>query len=88
MAKVAGMPTVIVKRAETILSDLEINKSKKGDKKIEKDQTLNKQQLSFFQLDDPILSDIRNEIENLDIDSLTPVEALILLNEIKKKLGS
>ena len=88
VAKVAGMPTVIVKRAETILSDLEINKSKKGDKKIEKDQTLNKQQLSFFQLDDPILSDIRNEIENLDIDSLTPVEALILLNEIKKKLGS
>ena len=88
VAKVAGMPTVIVKRAETILSDLEINKSKKGDKKIEKDQTLNKQQLSFFQLDDPILSDIRNEIENLDIDSLTPVEALILLNEIKKKLGN
>ena len=88
VAKVAGMPTVIVKRAETILSDLEINKSKKGDKKIEKDQTLNKQQLSFFQLEDPILSDIRNEIENLDIDSLTPVEALILLNEIKKKLGN
>ena len=88
VAKVAGMPTVIVKRAEKILSDLEINKSEKGDKKIEKDQTLNKQQLSFFQLDDPILSDIRNEIENLDIDSLTPVEALILLNEIKKKLGN
>ena len=88
VAKVAGMPTVIVKRAETILSDLEINKSEKGDKKIVKDQTLNEQQLSFFQLDDPILSDIRNEIENLDIDSLTPVEALILLNEIKKKLGN
>ena len=88
VAKVAGMPTVIVKRAEKILSDLERNKSEKGDKKIEKDQTLNKQQLSFFQLDDPILSDIRNEIENLDIDSLTPVEALILLNEIKKKLGN
>ena len=88
VAKVAGMPTVIVKRAEKILSDLEINKSEKGDKKIEKDQTLNKQQLGFFQLDDPILSDIRNEIENLDIDSLTPVKALILLNEIKKKLGN
>ena len=88
VAKVAGMPSVIVKRAEKILSDLEINKSEKGDRKIEKDQTLNEQQLSFFQLDDPILSDIRNEIENLDIDSLTPVEALILLNEIKKKLGN
>ena len=41
-----------------------------------------------FQLDDPILSDIRNEIENLDVNSLTPVEALVLLNEIKKKIGS
>ena len=88
VAKVAGMPTVIVKRAETILSDLEINKSEKGDRKIYNNKNSNKQQLSFFQLDDPILSDIRNEIENLDIDSLTPVEALILLNEIKKKLGN
>ena len=88
VAKVAGMPTVIVKRAETILSDLETNKSEKGDRKIYNNKNSNKQQLSFFQLDDPILSDIRNEIENLDIDSLTPVEALILLNEIKKKLGN
>ena len=88
VAKVAGMPSVIIKKAENILSDLEINKSEKDDRKIEKDQTSNEQQLSFFQLDDPILSDIRNEIENLDVDSLTPVEALILLNEIKKKLGS
>ena len=88
VAKVAGMPEVIIKKAENILSDLEINKSEKDDRKIEKDQTSNEQQLSFFQLDDPILSDIRNEIENLDVDSLTPVEALILLNEIKKKLGS
>ena len=88
VAKVAGMPSVIIKKAENILSDLEINKSEKDDRKIEKDQTSNEQQLSFFELDDPILSDIRNEIENLDVDSLTPVEALILLNEIKKKLGS
>ena len=74
VAKVAGMPTVIVKRAETILSDLEINKSDKGDRKIYNNKNSNKQQLSFFKLDDPILSDIKNEIANLDIDSLTPLE--------------
>ena len=88
VAKVAGMPSVIVKRAEKILSDLEINKSEKGGRKIEKDNNFKEQQLSFFQLDDPILNDIRNEIENLDIDSLTPVEALMLLNEIKNKIGN
>ena len=44
-------------------------------------------QLSFFQLDDPVLSQIRSEIENLDINTLTPVEALMKLNEIKKLTG-
>jgi len=44
-------------------------------------------QLSFFQLDDPILDEIRKELESLDINTLTPVEALMKLNEIKKKIG-
>ena len=88
VAKVAGMPSLIIKRAEKILSDLEINKSAKGDSKLDKEEIKEEHQLSFFQLDDPILSDIRNEIENLDIDSLKPLEALILLNEIKKKIGN
>ena len=88
VAKVAGMPSLIIKRAEKILSDLEINKSAKGDSKLHKEEIKEEHQLSFFQLDDPILSDIRNEIENLDIDSLKPLEALILLNEIKKKIGN
>ena len=45
-------------------------------------------QLSFFNLDDPLLENIRNEINNLDIDTLTPIEALMKLNEIKKMLGN
>ena len=88
VAKVAGMPIKIIKRAENILIELEKEKSSHNPKKISSDSNLLDQQLSFFQLEDPILSEIRNEIEKLDINSLTPVEALILLNEIKKKLGN
>ena len=85
VAKVAGMPSKIIKRAENILKELE--KDKSTNTNIDNGRDL-EQQLSFFQLEDPILSDIRNEIENLDVNSLTPVNALILLNEIKKKLGN
>ena len=88
VARVAGMPIKIIKRAENILIELEKEKSSHNPKKISSDSNLLDQQLSFFQLEDPILSDIRNEIEKLDVNSLTPVEALILLNEIKKKLGN
>ena len=85
VAKVAGMPSKIIKRAENILKELE--KDKSSNSNIDNGRDL-EQQLSFFQLEDPILSEIRNEIENLDVNSLTPVNALILLNEIKKKLGN
>jgi DNA mismatch repair protein MutS len=88
VAKVAGMPQKIISKAEKILKNLELDKSQNTKKEISTIENEDHQQLSFFQLDDPILSDIRNEIDNLDVNSLTPVEALVLLNEIKKKLGS
>ena len=88
VAKVAGMPQKIISKAEKILKNLELDKSQNTKKEISTIENEDHQQLSFFQLDDPILSDIRNEIDNLDVNSLTPVEALVLLNEIKKKIGS
>ena len=88
VAKVAGMPQKIISKAEKILKSLELDKSQNTKKEISILENEDHQQLSFFQLDDPILSDIRNEIDNLDVNSLTPVEALVLLNDIKKKLGS
>ena len=88
VAKVAGMPQKIISKAEKILKNLELDKTQNTKKEISALEKEDHQQLSFFQLDDPILSDIRNEIDNLDVNSLTPVEALVLLNDIKKKLGS
>ena len=88
VAKVAGMPKKIISKAEKILKNLELDKTQNTQKEINNLENQDQNQLSFFQLDDPILSDIRNEIENLDVNSLTPVEALILLNEIKKKICS
>ena len=88
VAKVAGMPNKIIKRAENILLELEKEESLDRSKKINSDSNILNQQLSFFQLEDPILTEIRNEIEKLDVNSLTPVDSLILLSEIKKKLGN
>ena len=88
VAKVAGMPNKIIKRAENILLELEKEESLDRSKKINSDSNILNQQLSFFQLEDPILTEIRNEIEKLDVNSITPVDALILLSEIKKKLGN
>jgi len=85
VAKMAGMPKQIVKKAEKILKQLEALRGRsKNTKEITED---NDMQLSFFKLDDPILEEIRDEITNLDINTLTPVEALMKLNEIKKLLG-
>ena len=85
VAKMAGMPKQIIKKSEEILKKLENSKSKKENKK-----ALNikdEMQLSFFQLDDPTLIQIKEEIIDIDINSLTPVEALMKLNEIKKLIG-
>lgn len=86
VAKMAGMPQSITKRSEAILKEMETNNRKQGIKKPIKDIVENREgyQLSFFQLDDPILSQVRDEILNLDVNNLTPIEALNKLNEIKK----
>jgi DNA mismatch repair protein MutS len=85
VAKMAGMPKQIVKKAEKILKQLEaLRGTSKNTKAITEDDDM---QLSFFKLDDPILEEIRDDITNLDINTLTPVEALMKLNEIKKLLG-
>ena len=87
VAKIAGMVPSVVKRAEQVLKELEANNSGDG---ISRPATQNisaassQSQLSFFQLDDPVLCQIRDEILGLDINSLTPLEALNKLNEIKR----
>ena len=88
VAQIAGMPKSIVKRANTILKQLETDNSgvgQVGKPSAEKlNQSRDGMQLSFFQLDDPVLCQVRDEILGLDINNLTPVEALNKLNEIKK----
>ncbi|HOJ65607.1 MAG TPA: DNA mismatch repair protein MutS [Paludibacteraceae bacterium] len=86
VAKMAGMPQSIVKRAEQILKQLETdNRQSDISKPVDKiAQHREGYQLTFFQLDDPVLEQIRDEIKNLDINNLTPIEALNKLNEIKR----
>ncbi|MBQ0023351.1 MAG: DNA mismatch repair protein MutS [Prevotellaceae bacterium] len=86
VAKIAGMSPAVVKRAEQVLKELEANNS--GDSisrpPTHAIQSAGSSQLSFFQLDDPVLCQIRDEILGLDFDSLTPLQALNKLNEIKR----
>jgi DNA mismatch repair protein MutS len=86
VAKMAGMPQSIVKRANEILVQLEADNRKSGIAKPIIDIAASREgiQMSFFQLDDPVLKQIRDEIKNTDINNLTPVQALNKLNEIKK----
>jgi len=89
VAKMAGMPKSIINRAEKILAELEQTRRKQDIKEEVNEIAKHREgmQLSFFQLDDPVLKQIRDEIKNIDIDNLTPVEALNKLNEIKKITG-
>lgn len=87
VAKMAGMPQMVVQKAQKLLKKLEKDHSGEAlanAKASEKDEM----QLSFFNLDDPLLEEIKEEIVNLDIDTLTPVEALMKLNEIKRMLAA
>ncbi|MDA9803533.1 DNA mismatch repair protein MutS [Flavobacteriaceae bacterium] len=86
VAKMAGMPKAVLDRANKILKRLEKSHSSKELTNEMKTIAEDKMQLSFFNLDDPLLEEIRNEILDIDIDTLTPVEALMKLNEIKRML--
>lgn len=91
VAEIAGMPRSIVKRANVILKELEADNSQVGSVGKTAIEHLERSregvQLSFFQLDDPVLTQIRDEILGLDVNNLTPVDALNKLNDIKKILN-
>lgn len=89
VARMAGMPKSVVKRANEILSQMEDSNREKTLAKPGAEMGTQREgyQMSFFQLDDPVLKQVRDEIKNTDINNLTPVEALNKLNEIKKLTG-
>jgi DNA mismatch repair protein MutS len=92
VAKMAGMPKAILNRSKQILTALEKSKKEKTKAGITKssfdNNSVDNLQLSFIQLADPVLEQIKEELENLDINNLTPIEALMKLNEIKKLIGA
>ena len=81
VAKMAGMPQFILQQSKQLLEKLEASR---GSKETKKDNEI---QLNFFQMDDPLLEEIRDQIMDLEIDHLTPIEALMQLNSLRKKLG-
>lgn len=85
VAKMAGMPQTVIQKAQKMLKKLE--KEHSAEELSGLKSTDDKMQLSFFNLDDPILEEIKDEIVNLDINTLTPVEALMKLNEIKRMVS-
>ena len=91
VAKLAGMPSQVVQRASKMLVQLEesheVDKKSSIKEKVEKAVNSPDMQLSFFQMNDPVLENIRDELISIDINTLTPVEALMKLNEIKKIVG-
>jgi DNA mismatch repair protein MutS len=91
VAKIAGMPDWVVSRAEAVLKDLEKSHQHVGEKSAKKAlasmPSKDAMQLSFFQLNDPVLEQIHSALVEIDINVLTPVEALMKLNEVKKLIG-
>jgi DNA mismatch repair protein MutS len=94
VAKMAGMPQMVIQKAQKILKKLEKNHSSEslsGIKSVKdgsslKGEQAQQMQLNIFNLDDPLLEEIREDIMNLDINTLTPIEALMKLNELKRML--
>jgi len=89
VARMAGMPKSLVGRANEVLGELENSRTDSGLSRPVKEIAEKREglQLSFFQLDDPVLKQIRDEIARVDINNLTPLEALNKLNEIKRMIG-
>ncbi len=87
VAKLAGMPGSITKRAQAVLKQLEMTRNTEVSGQINLSQQHDGMQLNFFQLDDPVLCQVRDEILGIDVNNLTPLEALNKLNEIKKIVG-
>ena len=92
VAKLAGMPKNVVERADQIMKELETGQRSNSSTEIKNAKIKQKTssegiQLSFFQLEDPVLMQIRDEIKKIDINNITPVEALNKLSEIKKIVG-
>jgi len=85
VAKMAGMPQIVIQKAQKLLKKLEKNHS--SDELINVKGANDELQLSFFNLDDPLLEEIKEQILNIDINTLTPVEALMKLNEIKRMIS-
>lgn len=86
VAKLAGLPKLVINKANAVLKKLEEQRETTESPKLAKVES-NDMQLSFFQLDDPLLDEIKEDLKSLDINTLTPVEALMKLSEIKKRLG-
>jgi DNA mismatch repair protein MutS len=89
----AGIPAKVVQRAGEILKQLESSRAAAGETSVSSGKSTKKVgtesdlQLSFFQLDDPVLEQVREQIQRADIDNLTPMQALNMLHEIKKVIG-
>lgn len=88
VAKMAGMPQMVISRANKILKKLEKSHQMEDSGRILRNSAERDMQLSFFNLDDPLLEELKEELLHIDIDTLTPVEALMKLNEIKRMLQS
>jgi DNA mismatch repair protein MutS len=87
VAKLAGMPKKVIQRAESMLAQLELNNRSTDKSTIKEAIAQSDIQMSFFQLNDPVLEQIHEQLISIDINTLTPVEALMKLNEIKKLTG-
>ena len=82
VARMAGMPNFVIENAESMIKQLQSSRNQKVEKTLDK-----KMQLSFFDIQDPVLQKVRDVLIGIDVDLLTPIEALMKLNEIKKTIS-